>query len=90
MELIDNLRLPFLYWIDGTFKSTTKSLSADISDSVDKPKNLSNCMFPLVNLQSAESLYCVPETNQYNYLIYYVLVQLICNRSVRSRNNRVT
>ena len=54
MELIDNLRLSFLYWIDCNFKST-KKLNHDILDSVDKPKNLSNCMFPLANLQSAES-----------------------------------
>jgi len=37
MELIDNLRLSFRYWIDCNFKST-KKLNHDILASVDKPK----------------------------------------------------
>ena len=73
-ELNDNLRLSFRYWIDCNFKST-KKLNHDILDSVDKSKNFSNCMFPLANLQSAESLYCVPDKLRRDLVF---VVGLIC------------
>ena len=53
MELNDNLKTAHLgIGIDCNFKSTKKLTSRDILDSVDKPKNLSNCMFPLLLLNS--------------------------------------
>ena len=62
MELIDNLRLSFLYWIDCTFKST-KKLNHDIRDSVDKPIVPGHCMFTRANPHNAPIVDCVPISN---------------------------
>ena len=60
---------PFWSCVVGcTFKST-KKLNHDILDSLDKPIVPRHCMFPLANLHSTESLYCVPESNPLNQLI---------------------
>ena len=53
MELIDNLRLPFLYWLQH-FQIHQK-LSQDTLDWLNKPKTPVRCVFPLANLQSTES-----------------------------------
>ena len=67
MELIDNLRLSFRYWIDCNFNSS-KKLNHDILDSVDKPIVLGHCMFPRTNPHAGESVYCVPASNLSNPL----------------------
>ena len=59
MELIDNLRLSFLYWIDCNFKST-KKLGCDILGWLIKPKTAGRCGFPLTNLQKGACIDYVP------------------------------
>ena len=89
MELIDNLRLSFPYWIDCNLKST-KKLIYDIRDSVDKPKNLSNCMFPLANLHEEKSLQIESESILFNQLIILYIcpgnLKIIRSISIRSLN----
>ena len=51
-----------------TIKSTQK-LDLDISGSLDKPKTLGHCGFPLANLQKGSVLDFVPKSNPLNQLI---------------------
>ena len=59
MESIDNLRLSLEYWLDCTFNST-KILNCDIVDSLNKPKIVRSCIFPLSNIHFELSLDYVP------------------------------
>jgi len=54
--------------VESAFKST-KKLNHDILDLLNEPKLPGHCGFPLANLQSAESLHYVPESNPFNSLI---------------------
>ena len=57
----------FSLCVDCTFKST-KKVDCDIEGLLDKPKIPRNCIFPLANPHSGESVDFVPKSNPENKL----------------------
>ena len=62
-----------------TIKSTQK-LDLDISGSLDKPKTLGHCGFPLANLQKGSVLDFVPKSS----LLIQSILLYICSANLKS------
>ena len=69
MEYLTIRRLLLRYWDRLHFQIHQQIRTRDVLGSLNKPKIPGYCIFPMANLKSAESLYCVPKSNLANFLI---------------------